>query len=275
MAPTPHPGRDQDDELLRRRMAQISRKLPVLSGKGGVGKSTVAANLAIALRKQNKTVGLLDVDIHGPSIPAMFNLSQHPVINEEGNLVPVEFAAIKIMSIGLFLGGSDDAVIWRGPMKYGVIEQLLRDCEWGELDYLVIDCPPGTGDEPLSVIQLMEVNPADGAVIVTTPQDLALLDVRRSIRFCQQLKLPIVGVVENMSGFTCPSCGAHFDIFSVGGGKELALKFKVPFLGSVPIDQAVVESGDRGFPVLLSAPESKVAQAFDQIARVLVSEEQS
>jgi len=258
-----------ESAALRQRMDRIKHKVLVLSGKGGVGKSTVAANLALALRKLDKSVGLLDVDIHGPSIPTMFNLSDRPLINDEGNVIPAEFATIKIMSIGLFLGGSDDAVIWRGPMKYGAIEQLLRDVEWGDLDYLVIDCPPGTGDEPLSVVQLMGVGPADGAVVVTTPQDLALLDVRRSIRFCHQLKLPVLGIVENMSGFTCPSCGGHFDIFSVGGGKDLALKLKTPFLGAIPIDPVVVESGDAGFPVILRNPDSQAAVAFENVARVL------
>ena len=264
----------QADEgaALKQRMAKISHKILVLSGKGGVGKSTVAANLALGLRKLDKSVGLLDVDIHGPSIPTMFHLSERPQINDEGNVVPSEFAAIKIMSIGLFLGGSDDAVIWRGPMKYGAIEQLLRDVEWGDLDYLVIDCPPGTGDEPLSVVQLIGVGQLDGAVIVTTPQDLALIDVRRSIRFCHQLKLPVLGIIENMSGFTCPSCGAHFDIFSAGGGKDLALKLKTPFLGAIPIDPAVVESGDAGVPVILRNPESRAAQAFEAAARALVAQ---
>lgn len=267
-----HENQVDESAALKERMGKIRHKLLVLSGKGGVGKSTVAANLALALRKLDKTVGLLDVDIHGPSIPAMFNLTERPLINDEGNVIPAEFATLKIMSIGLFLGGSDDAIIWRGPMKYGAIEQLLRDVEWGELDVLVIDCPPGTGDEPLSVVQLMGITPRDGAVIVTTPQDIALLDVRRSIRFCRQLKLPVLGIVENMSGFTCPSCGAHFDIFSAGGGKDLALKLKTPFLGAVPIDPAVVESGDRGFPVVLSQPDSKAAAAFENVARSLVDQ---
>lgn len=261
-----------DDTALKERMDRISHKVLVLSGKGGVGKSTVAANLALSLRKLDKSVGLLDVDIHGPSIPALFHLSQRPLINDQGNVVPVEFAQVKIMSIGLFLGGSDDAVIWRGPMKFSAIEQLLRDVEWGDLDYLVVDCPPGTGDEPLSVVQLMGVRAGDGAVVVSTPQDLALLDVRRSIRFCHQLNLPVLGVIENMSGFTCPSCGAHFDIFSAGGGKELALKFKVPFLGAVPLDPLVVETGDQGFPLVISHPESRPAVMFDQIAKALVEQ---
>ncbi|NLE74767.1 MAG: Mrp/NBP35 family ATP-binding protein [Actinobacteria bacterium] len=259
--------------VLQQRMSRIKHKILVLSGKGGVGKSTVAANLALALRKLDKSVGLLDVDIHGPSIPTMFNLSDRPLINEDGNVVPAEFATIKIMSIGLFLGGSDDAVIWRGPMKYGAIQQLLRDVEWGDLDYLVIDCPPGTGDEPLSVVQLVGIGPLDGAVIITTPQDLALLDVRRSIRFCHQLKVPVLGIVENMSGFTCPTCGTHIDIFSAGGGKDLALKLKTPFLGAVPIDPVVVESGDQGLPVVLSHPDSHAAEAFEKIAGALVEQQ--
>ncbi|NLT35480.1 MAG: Mrp/NBP35 family ATP-binding protein [Gaiellales bacterium] len=265
----------QTDQRLESRMSQISQKLLVLSGKGGVGKSTVAVNLALALQRAGKKVGLLDVDVHGPSVPTMLRLSDRPVPIDEQNLLPVMYRGhLPVMSIGLFLDSSDSAVVWRGPMKYSAIEQLLRDTEWGQLDHLVVDCPPGTGDEPLSVIQMMHPTAADGAVIVTTPQDLALVDVRRSIRFCQLLKLRILGVVENMDGFTCPNCGSHYNIFSSGGGRELAAKFKVPFLGSLPIDPAVVECGDSGAPVVESHPDSVPAQSFAQMAAILAGRQQ-
>jgi Mrp family chromosome partitioning ATPase len=264
-----HQHNASNDAALEERMGRIGKKILVLSGKGGVGKSTVSANLALGLARIGRSVGLLDVDIHGPSIPAMFGLAHSPSLTDEGSILPAEYGGLKIMSVGLFLGGTDDAVIWRGPMKYGAIEQLLRDVEWGDLDYLVVDCPPGTGDEPLSTIQLIGSGNVDGAVVVTTPQDLALLDVRRSVRFCEQLHVPVLGIVENMSGFTCPSCGAYHDIFSAGGGEALSLQLHAPFLGSIPIDPAVVESGDRGTPVLASRPDSPAAQAFEQIGRVL------
>jgi ATP-binding protein involved in chromosome partitioning len=261
----------EQEQALKERMEAIGHKILVLSGKGGVGKSTVAVNLALALQGSGRDVGLLDVDIHGPSVPTMLGLQGQPAMTVQGAILPMEFEGIEAMSLGFFLQGADDAVIWRGPMKYGAIEQLLRDVEWGALDYLVIDCPPGTGDEPLSVIQLIHPGSVDGAVIVTTPQDVALLDVRRSIRFCEQVKLPVLGIVENMSGFTCPSCGAHHDIFSVGGGHALALELQVPFLGAIPIDPAVVESGDIGTPVVLGHPESETAEAFQRIAVVLIA----
>lgn len=264
----------QTDPRLESRMSQIAHKVLVLSGKGGVGKSTVAVNLALALQQAGKKVGLLDVDVHGPSVPTMLCLTDRPVPLDDQNLMPVLYKGrLPVMSIGLFLDGSDSAVVWRGPVKYGAIEQLLRDTEWGELDYLVVDCPPGTGDEPLSVIQMMHPTAADGAVIVTTPQDLALVDVRRSIRFCQLLKLRILGLVENMDGFTCPQCGSHYDIFSTGGGRDLATKLKIPFLGSLPIDPAVVECGDSGAPVVESRPDSQSAQSFAAMAAVLTGQD--
>ena len=205
-------------EALQERMCHIKHKILVLSGKGGVGKSTVAANLAVSLSLAGKRVGILDVDIHGPSIPKMFHLEGEAVTNDGESIVPVEVGDIKVLSIAFFLRNLDDAVIWRGPMKMNVIKQFLKDTAWGELDYLIIDSPPGTGDEPLSVCQL--VDDADGAVIVTTPQDVSVADVRRSIRFCQSLRMPVLGVVENMSGFVCPHCGEVTNIFKTGGGKR-------------------------------------------------------
>jgi len=250
------------------RMSRIRRKIIVLSGKGGVGKSTVAVNLAVALSLRGKSVGLLDVDIHGPSVPKLLNLDAHPEV-VEGMILPVECGNLKVMSIGFLLRDRNDAVIWRGPMKMGVIKQFLKDVEWGELDYLVVDCPPGTGDEPLSVVQLMG---EAKAVIVTTPQDVALLDVRKSITFCRQLHVPVLGVIENMSGFVCPECGKVTDIFKTGGGERMASEMGVPFLGRVPIDPQVVSSGDTGRPFMYSSPDSATGKVFDNVAQILLAQ---
>jgi ATP-binding protein involved in chromosome partitioning len=253
----------RDQQALKERLNRIRRRILVLSGKGGVGKSTVAANLAISLVLAGKKVGLLDVDIHGPSIPKMLKLDDATVQVQEGAIQPVEKAGLKVMSIGFLLRDRDDAVIWRGPMKMGVIKQFLKDVEWGDLDYLVIDSPPGTGDEPLSVAQLAA--PVDGAVIVTTPQDVATADVRKSITFCRQLSLPVLGVVENMSGFVCPKCGTVTDIFKAGGGERMAADMGVPFLGRIPIDPAVGEACDDGKPFVYHYSRSETAKAFERV----------
>ncbi len=262
------PGDFQEREAISSRLSQVKEKLVVLSGKGGVGKSTVAVNLAMALTQAGKKVGLLDIDIHGPSLPKMLHLENAPVTGTETSLDPVIAHKMKVMSIGLLLRDRDDAVIWRGPMKSNAIKQFLRDVNWGELDYLIIDSPPGTGDEPMTVIQLLD-NPT-GAIVVTTPQALAVQDVRRSIMFCRQLQLPVVGVIENMSGFVCPKCGEHTDIFRTGGGEKMAGDMGVPFLGSVPIDPQVTVSGDGGEPVVQAHPHSETSQAFGRIVRALL-----
>ena len=267
------PG-EKDEEFLERqaltsRMCGIKHKLIVLSGKGGVGKSTVAANLAAALVMAGKKVGLLDIDVHGPSIPKLLHVEGARVQATPTGLRPVEVAGgLKVMSVGLFLGGQDQAVIWRGPMKHSVIKQLLKDVDWGELDYLIVDSPPGTGDEPLTVIQLIEK--ADGAIIVTTPQEVAIQDVRRSIMFCRRLALPVLGVVENMSGFKCPECGAHIVIFGAGGGETMARELEVPFLGAIPIDPKVVLSGDGGEPIVQADPHGETSRTFARIVRPLL-----
>jgi ATP-binding protein involved in chromosome partitioning len=258
-------------QTITSRLCQIKEKLVVLSGKGGVGKSTVAVNLATALTLAGKKVGLLDIDIHGPSIPKMLHLENAPVTGTETTLDPVIAHKMKVMSIGLLLRDRDDAVIWRGPMKSNAIKQFLRDVEWGELDYLIVDSPPGTGDEPMTVIQLLD-RPT-GAIVVTTPQALAVQDVRRSIMFCRQLQLPVVGVIENMSGFVCPKCGEHTDIFQTGGGEAMARDMGVPFLGSVPIDPQVTVSGDGGQPVVQAHPHSETSKAFGRIVRSLLEPE--
>lgn len=254
---------------LARRMGHIGHKILVLSGKGGVGKSTVAVNLAVSLMLAGNRVGLLDVDIHGPSVPKMLRLEDAQVIKEGDALLPVELGSMKILSLGFFLNGTDDAVIWRGPMKMGVIKQFLKDAEWGDLDYLIIDSPPGTGDEPLSVCQLIEN--ADGAVIVTTPQDVSVADVRRSVNFCHALHLPVLGVVENMGGFVCPHCGETTDIFKSGGGERMAAEMGVPFLGRVPLDPRVGETCDAGTPYVHHYAKTETARAFERIMEPILA----
>ena len=247
------------DETLRR----ITHKIVVLSGKGGVGKSTVAVNLAVSLGLAGNKVGILDVDIHGPSVPKMLHLEEHRLEGDGQKLIPAQVGNIKAISIGFLLQGADDAVIWRGPRKAGLIKQFVEEVNWGDLDYLIVDCPPGTGDEPMSVIQAL--GNADGAVVVTTPQDVALVDVRKSISFCQQLGLPVLGVIENMSGFVCPHCGEVADIFKSGGGEKMAGQMSVPFLGRVPLDPLVVTAGDAGTPYVYTYAKSSAAQAFEPI----------
>jgi ATP-binding protein involved in chromosome partitioning len=266
-------GGQEDQQELRARMSQIKKKFVVLSGKGGVGKSTVAVNLAIALVNEGFRVGLLDVDIHGPSIPKLLGLEGHPVGYRDETLYPVEMTGnLRVMSIGFLLQGKDDAVIWRGPLKMKMIQQFLKDVEWGQLDFLIVDSPPGTGDEPLSVIQLIEN--ADGAIIVTTPQELSIIDVQRSIGFCRKLNLPVSGVIENMSGFICPHCGKSTDIFKSGGGERMAKEVNVPFLGRIPLDPAITETGDEGRPYLMRYTDSETAKAFSRAIKPIMALEE-
>ncbi len=253
----------EERRRLASRLCKIKHKIVVLSGKGGVGKSTVAVNLAMGLSLAGKKVGLLDVDIHGPSIPTMLGLEGSQVMEGDGELIPVELDGMKVISLGFLLNGQDDAVIWRGPMKANVIVQFIRDVAWGDLDYLIVDSPPGTGDEPLTVCQTLEG--ADGAVIVTTPQKVAAVDVRKSISFCRQINLPVLGVIENMSGFVCPKCGEITNVFKSGGGKMMADDMGVPFLGSVPIDPQIAEAGDSGIAFLEQYADSATAKLFQTI----------
>jgi Mrp family chromosome partitioning ATPase/predicted Fe-Mo cluster-binding NifX family protein len=260
---------DLDQKALQKRMDQIGHKILILSGKGGVGKSTVAANLAMTLARDGKKVGLLDVDIHGPSIPKLMGImGQVPRMGDQ-TITPVRVGErLLVMSMGSLLQHQDLAVIWRGPLKMGAIKQFLKDVEWGQLDFLIIDSPPGTGDEPLSVAQL--IPDLDGAIVVTSPQDLSILDVRKSITFCRQLKMPVLGVVENMSGLMCPHCGQEIDVFKKGGGERMALEMNVPFLGSIPIDPLVVEASDAGQPFISKHPDSPTAAAFEKTVQVLL-----
>src|SRR3989339_650726 len=250
-----------EQEQLAQTLSLIKHKILVLSGKGGVGKSTVAANLAVAMSLAGKKVGLLDIDIHGPSIPKLLNLEDKKLLTLDNCFIPVPVSAnLIVMSIGFMLPDKNSPVIWRGPMKYNMIKQFLTNVQWGELDYLIIDSPPGTGDEPLAIVQLL--GNADGAVIVTTPQEVALSDVRKGVSFCRNLDLPVIGVIENMSGFVCPKCGQITHIFKSGGGEKMSLEMDIPFLGSIPIDPGIVAACDSGEPYLQHYNKSSAAQAF-------------
>jgi ATP-binding protein involved in chromosome partitioning len=243
-------------------MENIKHKILVLSGKGGVGKSCIAVNLAVWLSMRGKTVGLLDIDIHGPSIPKLLNLESSRVQGQADKIKPVLYnETLKIMSIGFLLQDQSSALIWRGPMKHNVIKQFVTDVSWGSLDYLVVDCPPGTGDEPLSIVQLL--GSADGAVIVTTPQQLSVIDVKKCITFCRQLNLPVLGVVENMAGFVCPHCNRRTDIFKGDGGKQMAKDFNVPFSGSIPMDSDMVSAADSGRPFVYFNSKSPTAEVIN------------
>lgn len=263
--------RQAEELALRSRMERIGHKLLVLSGKGGVGKSTIAANLAALLAQAGKKVGLLDIDVHGPSIPTLLGLQGHQISGAADGMLPVRMSDnLAVMSIGFLVGDERTPVIWRGPRKHGVIRQFLKDVVWGELDYLVVDSPPGTGDEPMSIAQLVG-SPA-GAVIVTTPQDVAIADVRRCISFCDSVSLPVIGVVENMSGFVCPKCGERIDLFKTGGGKILAEETKVPFLGNIPIDPQIVTSGDTGQPFVDTQRRTSAGHAFAGIVQSILAQ---
>ncbi|MBN1113839.1 MAG: Mrp/NBP35 family ATP-binding protein [Oligoflexia bacterium] len=246
---------EQEIKEIHNNLSKVKNKIAVMSGKGGVGKSTISSNLAGYLSSESFKTGILDVDIHGPSIPKILGLEkQRPDMNGNRILPVVHGDCLKAMSIGFLLDGDDNAVIWRGPRKAGVIRSLLKDVVWDKLDYLIIDCPPGTGDEPLSVLQA--IDNLTGVVIVTTPQDIALIDVKKCVRFCNELNAPVLGVIENMSGFICPNCGHKVDIFKSGGGNRLSKEFNIPFMGSVPIDPDIVDKADTGVLTTLSKEDS-------------------
>jgi ATP-binding protein involved in chromosome partitioning len=242
---------------------QVKNVIAVASGKGGVGKSTTSVNLAVALSQTGARVGLLDADIYGPNVPLMMGLKTRPEVQgEDGRIQPVMRYGIKLVSIGFFLD-ENKPVIWRGPMVHGAIQQFLRDFDWGELDYLVVDLPPGTGDAPLSLSQLI---PLSGVVIVTTPQDVALQDVAKGMAMFKQLEVPVIGVIENMSYFVCSNCDARHEIFGSGGGQRIANTFQVPLLGNVPLQPNVRSGGDEGQPVVMADPESPAAVGFRAVA---------
>jgi Mrp family chromosome partitioning ATPase len=253
-----------DDSKITQALSHIKHTIVVLSGKGGVGKSTVSANLAFALSEHGYKVGLLDSDFHGPSIPKILGLEDKKPLPSDKGFNPVAVTPnLKVMSIGFLLSESDAPVIWRGPLKMGAMKQFIGDVNWGTIDYLIVDLPPGTGDEPLSIAQL--IPQCDGAVIVTTPQDVALVSVRKSINFVKKMNMPIIGIIENMSGFTCPHCGKSIDIFKSGGGLKASTDLQVPFLGKVPLDPKIVDTGDSGEPFILKNAKSEAAVAFTKI----------
>ena len=239
-----HGKQKADEARLKEQLAQVRHKLLIMSGKGGVGKSSVAAYLSLGLAKQGHRVGLLDVDLHGPSIPRMLGLQGIFGIGQDKRMIPHAYnEQLHVISIECLLEDRDSAVIWRGPIKHGVIKQFISDVQWGDLDFLIIDSPPGTGDEPLSVAQTI---PDAHAIIVTTPQEIALADVRKSINFCRQVHMPILGLVENMNGFICPHCNLEIPLLGKGGGARTAELMKVPLLGSLPFDPRVVQAADVG-----------------------------
>jgi len=256
---------DKMREKIDHRMDKIKHKLIIISGKGGVGKSMVAVNLAYGLLFQGKAVGILDIDIHGPSLAKMVGIEDRRLSFSDNEVIePIAItSSLRIVTIASLLEDADTPVIWRGPLKMKLISQFLGDVNWGELDYLVIDSPPGTGDEPLSVAQL--VPGLSGAIIVTTPQEIALLDSRKSVNFAKSLKLPVIGIIENMSGLICPHCGKEIDLFKTGGGEKAAADLKVAFLGRIPIEPAIVDSTDEGRPFIRAYGKTPTARLMDEI----------
>jgi Mrp family chromosome partitioning ATPase len=254
----------EQDAAVKQSLNKIKHKMIVMSGKGGVGKSSTSVNLAIALASKSYNVGIMDVDLHGPDIPRMLGLKGMPELNDHNKLNPMSYSKnLKAISIEAFTPNKDDAIIWRGPLKFSAIRQFIGDVDWGELDFLIIDSPPGTGDEPLTVAQTI----SDAkAVIVTTPQEVALADVRKSINFCKTVKMEIFGLIENMSGFACPHCGEMIELFGTGGGERTAVEMGVHFLGRIPFDPGVVSCGDSGACYQETHSDSAVTKAFAEVA---------
>lgn len=264
----PNQEKKHDDENIRLSLGKIANKFLVMSGKGGVGKTSVAVNFSLALAMKGFRVGLMDVDIHGPDVIRMLGITGSMELSENQKLIPMSCGDnLKVVSIEALIPSKDKAIIWRGPMKYSVIRQFIGDVEWGNLDYLVIDSPPGTGDEPLTISQTI---PDAQAIIVTTPQEISLADVRKSINFCRTVNMNIVGIIENMSGFVCPHCAMTVDLFGVGGGEKTAANENLPFLGRVPFDPKLVSCGDDGISFIEKYRESAAAKAFMQIAEKVI-----
>ncbi|MDA3788728.1 MAG: Mrp/NBP35 family ATP-binding protein [Desulfobacula sp.] len=263
--PGPNP-----DELAKKSLGKIKQKFIVMSGKGGVGKTSVSVNLAIALANKGYTVGLMDVDIHGPDIPRMLGLNGILSADSDKKMTPMRYGDnLKVVSMESLMPNKDEAIIWRGPMKHTAIRQFIGEVSWGDLDFLIIDSPPGTGDEPLTVAQLI---PDAQAIIVTTPQEVALADIRKSISFCKNVNMSIFGIIENMSGFACPHCGKAVDIFGIGGGEKTAKDYGIEFLGRIPFDSDMVKCGDEGVAFQDKFKESSITGAFISIAESMKPE---
>ena len=267
MPPDPQKAEAEKEAAVKDSLDKIKNKIIVMSGKGGVGKTSTSVNLAIALANAGNKVGIMDVDLHGPDVPRMLGLNGMPELNSNNKLNPMTYSQnLSAISIESFTPGKDDAIIWRGPLKFAAIRQFIGDVDWGELDFLVIDSPPGTGDEPLTVAQII----ADAkAVIVTTPQEVALADVRKSINFCRTVKMEIFGLIENMSGLNCPHCGEMIDLFGAGGGERTAREAGIRFLGSIPFDPRVVACGDSGACYQEAHTASAVTKAFISVAEAV------
>lgn len=256
------------EELLSKNMQQINTKILVLSNKGGVGKSFVAVNIAVGLSKRKANVGLLDADLHGPSVAMMLGFEGKKLPQSQNGIAPyLVNSNLVAISMASFLDNPDAPIIWRGPLKTSVLRQLLAEVNWGKLDYLIIDSPPGTGDEPLSVCQLIQS--LTGAIVVTTPQDISLLDVKKCINFLRHLSIPILGIVENMSGFTCPHCGKNIDIFKSGGGEKAAKELGVPFLGRIPFDPRIVEISDNSRAFVEVFPDTEPTKVIEEICCII------
>lgn len=267
MPSDPKKAEAEKDEAIQKSLARIKNKIIVMSGKGGVGKTSTAVNLAKALANAGHKVGIMDVDLHGPDVPRMLGVAGRPEFTSNKKLSPMRYSEnLSAISIESFTPAKDDAIIWRGPLKYAAIRQFIGDIDWGELDFLIIDSPPGTGDEPLTVAQII----SDAkAIIVTTPQEVALADVRKSISFCRAVKMEIFGLIENMSGLSCPHCGEKIDLFGSGGGERTARESGIRFLGRIPFDPNVVACGDSGACYLKAHTSTAVSKAFVSVAEAI------
>jgi len=267
MPPDPRTEQVAKDAAVKKTLDRIKNKIVVMSGKGGVGKTSTSVNLSIALAGSGHQVGIMDVDLHGPDVPRMLGVNGVPELNQNKKLSPLRYSDnLSAISIESFTPGKDDAIIWRGPLKYSAIRQFIGEVEWGDLDFLVIDSPPGTGDEPLTVAQTI----SDAkAIIVTTPQEVALADVRKSINFCKTVNMEIFGMIENMSGLNCPHCGEAIDLFGTGGGERTAQEMGIRFLGRIPFDPNVVTCGDSGACYQKIHHNSAVTKAFTNVAQAL------
>jgi Mrp family chromosome partitioning ATPase len=267
MPKNPQQMQAEQDIAVNESLGKIKNKILVMSGKGGVGKTSTSVNLSIALADKGYDVGIMDVDLHGPDVPRMLGLEGTPQVNENKKLNPISYSkTLSAISIESFTPNKDDAIIWRGPLKFSAIKQFIGDIDWGNLDFLIIDAPPGTGDEPLTVAQTI----SDAkAIIVTTPQEVALADVRKSINFCKTVKMEIYGLIENMSGFSCPHCGEMIELFGSGGGEKTANQMGVRFLGRIPFDPKMVACGDSGVCYQESHSDSAVTKAFTDVAETM------